>query len=56
MQFDFIQIGMGGVGVALESPKQKVLSSTPIAAYPQRGALRTQLGYVYANSFGLLKI
>jgi hypothetical protein len=41
-------------GPWLESQKQKVLSSNPLAAYPERRVLRTQLSFVYANSSGRL--
>jgi hypothetical protein len=44
--------GVGGIGVFLRSHKQKILGSHPVAAYPERRALRTQLSCVYVNSSG----
>ena len=45
-----IQIGVGAIGVFLRSHKQKILGCNPVAAYPERRVLRTQLSCVYVNS------
>ena len=46
--------GVGGVGVWPGLLKQKVAGSNPVATNPERGALRSQLSWVYAISSGRL--
>jgi hypothetical protein len=49
-------IGVGGVGVFLGSLKQKILGSNPVATYPERRALRTQLSWVYTFCYATVYI
>ena len=52
--YRFVLIGVGGVGVWPGLLKQKVAGSNPVATNPERGALRSQLSWVYAISSGRL--
>ena len=46
--------GIGGVGVCSSLRTQKVAGSNPVATNPNRSALRSQLRWVHAISFGRL--
>ena len=44
-------LGIGGMGVFPRSQEQMILGSNPVAAYPERRTLRSQLSCVYAKIF-----
>ena len=52
--FHMFWTGVGGVEVWPGLLKQKVAGSNPVATIPERGALRSQLSWVYAISSGRL--